>query len=86
MHKGLIMENNSISKEQQIRKRFIDAIEYSGMTHTAIAKKANISVSMLTDYKNKNKFPSLTTFAIICEIIDADANEILGLKSNGGNE
>lgn len=76
------MNEQELSKEQQIRKRFIDAIKYSGMTNTAIAKKANISVSMLTDYKNKNKFPSLITFAIICEIIDADANEILGLKTN----
>ena len=51
------------------------------MTNTAIAKQANISVSMLTDYKNKGKLPSLSTFVRICEIIDADANEILGLKN-----
>ena len=50
------------------------------MTNTAIAKQAHISVSMLTDYKNKGKLPSLSTFARICDIIDADANEILGLK------
>lgn len=73
------MELN-ISKEELIRKRFLEAIKYSGMTNTYIAKQAHISVSMLTDYKNKGKLPSLVTFAKICEIIDADANEILGLK------
>ncbi len=75
------MDEKTLSKDEQIRKRFIEAIKYSGMTNTAIAKQANISVSMLTDYKNKGKLPSLGTFARICEIIDADANEILGLKS-----
>lgn len=75
------MDEKTLSKDEQIRKRFIEAIKYSGMTNTAIAKQANISVSMLTDYKNKGKLPSLGTFASICEIIDADANEILGLKS-----
>ena len=77
------MDEKTLSKDEQIRKRFIEAIKYSGMTNTAIAKQANISVSMLTDYKNKNKgkLPSLGTFARICEIIDADANEILGLNN-----
>lgn len=67
-------------KEEEIRKNLIEAIKYSGMTNTAIAKQANISVSMITDYKNKGKLPSLITFANICKIIDADANEILGLN------
>ena len=68
--------------EQQIRERLLNAIKYSGLTNTAIAKQANISVSMLTDYKNKGKLPSLVTFANICRIIDADANEILGLDKD----
>jgi transcriptional regulator with XRE-family HTH domain len=67
-------------KEEQIRKRLVEAIKCSGMTNTEIAKRANISGSMLTDYKNKNKFPSLTTFALLCEILDISSDEILGLK------
>ena len=69
-------------QEEEIRKNLIEAIKYSGMTNTAIAKQANISVSMITDYKNKGKMPSLTTFANLCRILDVDANEILGLNKN----
>ncbi|MCL2861586.1 MAG: helix-turn-helix domain-containing protein [Firmicutes bacterium] len=67
-------------KQEQIRKRLIEAIKFSGMTNTAIAKQVGISVSMLTDYKNKNKLPSLITFTRLCEILDISADEILGLQ------
>ena len=66
--------------DEEIRKRLVEAIETSGMTQQEIAKKAFISQPTLSDYKNKGKLPSLPTFARICQAIDVDANDILGLK------
>ena len=69
---------NDLELQEQIRKRLIESIKSSGMSQTAIAQKAKISVSMLTDYKNK--LPSLITFARLCEILDISSDEILGFR------
>ena len=65
--------------EMQIRKRLIEAIQQSGLSNTTIAKRANIHVSMITDYK-KNKMPSLVNFCVLCKVLDVSADEILDLK------
>ena len=72
---------NAVEIEEQIRKRLIDAVKQSGMTNTAIAKQAGLSISMFTDYKNKGKLPTLVNFAIICKILDVSSDDILGIKS-----
>jgi len=71
---------NTVEIENQIRKRLIEAIQQSGLTNTVIAKQVNIHVSMITDYKNTSKFPSLVNFCILCKVLDVSADEILGLK------
>ena len=71
--------HNTAEIESQIRKRLIEAIQQSGLTNTAIAKKVNIHVSMITDYK-KSKLPSLVNFCVLCKVLDVSADEILGLK------
>lgn len=72
-----MQENQKI--ENIIRQRLIESIKQSGMSNTAIAKLANIHVSMITDYKNTSKLPSLATFADLCRILDVSADYILGL-------
>jgi len=72
---------NDTEIEKMIRERLIEAIKQSGMTNTAIAKQANIHVSMITDYKNTKKLPSLTNFAILCKILDVSSDYILGLET-----
>lgn len=72
---------DSAKIESKIRKGLTEAILQSGMTNTEIAKQANIHVSMITDYKNTSKLPSLVTFYILCKILDVSADEILGLNS-----
>jgi len=66
--------------ENEIRKRLIEAIRQSGLTNTAIAKQASIHVSMITDYKNTSKLPSLVNFCVLCKVLDISADEILGLN------
>lgn len=66
--------------EDQIRDRLIKAIKQSGLKQKEIAKQALISNATLSDYIHKNKFPTLTTFAKLCEVLDVSADYILGLK------
>ena len=63
-----------------IRQRLVEAIKYSGMSQTEIAKKAHVTSNAVSGYIHKNKLPTLETFALICEAIDVSADEILGLK------
>ena len=72
------VENKNLP--DSIRQRLVDAIKYSGLTQTEIAKRAHITSNAVSGYIHKNKMPSLETFALICEAIDVSADEILGLK------
>lgn len=64
----------------QIQKRLREAILTSHMTQTEIAKKLGVSQSTVSKYMRLNKFPSIDTFANLCDILDVSADEILGLK------
>ena len=55
-------------------------IEHCGISQRKLAEKIGVHPSMITDYKSGKKFPSLETFALLCKIIGADANYILGIK------
>lgn len=72
------VENKNLT--DSIKHRLIEAIKFSGMSQTEIAKKAHITSATLSDYIHRNKMPSLETFALICDAIDVSADEILGLK------
>ncbi len=67
-------------KAEQITKNLKREIELSGKTKSEIAKELGISKPTLSQYLSGKIFPSLTTFARLCEIIDCSADEILGLK------
>ena len=66
--------------QESIRKRLVEAIKLSGMTQTEIAKRANISNATLSDYIHKKKLPGIETFALLCDVLDISADEILGLN------
>ena len=72
--------NNNAVLDEQIRKRLVEAIEASHMKQKDLADKVFVSQSTISDYKNKGKLPSLSTFARLCQVLDEDANDILGLK------
>ena len=64
----------------EIQKRLREAIKYGNVTQKELAEKLGVNPSTVSKYMNQNKYPSLDTFANICEILDVSADEILGLK------
>ena len=65
---------------KDIQKRLRDEIGASGMTQRELAEKLRINPSTVSKYMRLDKFPSLDTFANICEVLDVSSDEILGLK------
>ena len=57
-----------------------EAIKYSTLTQKEIAEKLNVHPSAVNKYMCGDVYPSLETFAKLCEILDVSADEILGLK------
>ncbi len=67
-------------KIEDIQKRLREAIECSAISQKELAFRLGINPSTVSKYMRLDKFPSLDTFANICEILDVSADEILGLK------
>lgn len=65
---------------EDIQLRLRQAIITSHIKQTEIAEELGISQPMISKYLHLNCFPSLDTFANLCEILDVSADEILGLK------
>ncbi len=65
---------------EDIQKRLREAITYGNITQKELAEKLNINPSTVSKYMRQDKYPSLDTFANICEILDVSADDILGLK------
>lgn len=57
-----------------------EAIQYSNITQKELAEKLGINPSTVSKYMRLDKYPSLDTFANICQILDVSADEIFGLK------
>ena len=76
-HCGIIFYMITI---EEIQKRLRDAIKYGDITQKELAEKLGINPSTVSKYMKQDKYPSLDTFANICEILDISADEILGLK------
>lgn len=67
-------------KIEEIQKRLREAIEYGTLSQKELAEKLGINPSTVSKYMRLDKYPSLDTFANICQILDVSADEILGLK------
>ena len=65
---------------QEIQTRLREAIEYGDISQKELARRLGIHPSTVSKYMRLDKYPSLDTFANICEILDVSADEILGLK------
>jgi len=65
---------------EDIQKRLREAIQYGNVTQKELAEKLKINPSTVSKYMRLDKYPSLDTFANICEILDVSADDILGLK------
>ena len=69
-----------IMNKNIFQKRFIEAINNSGMKQKDIAIKANIDKSCITQYKKGDSEPSLDTLYKLCKILDITADYLLGLE------
>lgn len=67
---------------KDIQKRLRDEIRLSPLSQKEIAEKLGINPSTISKYLRLDKFPSIDTFANLCEILDVSADEILGLKKS----
>ena len=63
----------------EIQKRLREAIKYSNVSQKELAKKLGINPSTVSKYMRLDKYPSLDTFANICQILDVSSDDILGL-------
>lgn len=70
----------SMIKIEDIQKRLREAIQYGNISQKELAEKLGVNPSTVSKYMRLDKYPSLDTFANICEILDVSADEILGLK------
>lgn len=66
---------------EEIQKRLREAIKTSNISQKELAQKLGINPSTVSKYLRLDKYPSLDTFANMCEILDVSADEILGLKN-----
>lgn len=64
----------------EIQKRLREAIKYSNVSQKELAKKLGINPSTVSKYMRLDKYPSLDTFANICQILDVSSDDILGLN------
>ena len=67
-------------KIEDIQKRLREAIQYGTISQKELAQKLGVNPSTISKYMRLDKYPSLDTFANICEILDVSADDILGLK------
>ena len=67
-------------KLSEIQNRLREEIKRSGLSQREIAEKLGINASTVSKYMRLDKFPSIETFANLCEILDVSSDEILGLK------
>ncbi len=65
-------------KDIQIRLR--EAIDSSSLNQKQIAEALNLHPTSINKYMCGDVYPSLETFANLCEVLDVSADEILGLK------
>ena len=67
-------------KIEDIQHRLREEIKSSNISQKELAQKLGINPSTVSKYLRLDKYPSLETFANICEILDISADEVLGLK------
>ena len=63
-----------------IQRRLREAIKTSPLSQKEIAERLHVNPSTISRYMRDDKFPSIDTFANICELLDVSSDEILGLK------
>jgi len=71
---------NYVEIEEQIKDRLCDAIKSSGLSLTQIAQAMDLSIATISYYKSKEKLPTVPNLAVLCEVLDISADELLKTK------
>jgi len=61
-------------------RRFVEALEKSGITQKELARRISVSEQAVSDYKKGDIVPSLDTFYLICSALDVSADFLLGFS------
>ncbi len=64
----------------EIQKNLREAILTSNISKKELAVQLGVNPSTISKYLHCDKFPSIDTFANLCEILDVSADDILGLN------
>lgn len=72
--------NSPMIEIKEIQERLREEIKWSGISQKQLAERLGINASTVSKYMRLDKYPSLETFANICEILGISADEVLGLK------
>ncbi len=67
-------------RRKLISERLKFELEHCNVSPKEIADKLGVYQSLISEYKTGKKIPSVVSLSLLCEVIDADANYILGLK------
>lgn len=73
-------------KKSIINARLSDEIRNTGKTQKWIATQLNINQSNISDYITGRSLPALDTFSDLCQLLDLDANYILGITTFEGKK
>lgn len=65
---------------KDIQEKLREAINASNLSQKEIAEKLNVHPTAINKYMREDIYPSLETFARLCEILDVSSDDILGLK------
>ncbi len=65
---------------EEIQEQLREEIRTSNISQKEIADKLGVNPSTISKYLRLDKYPSLETFANLCEILDVSADDILCLK------
>ena len=71
---------NNMATIEVIQNNLREAIKNSNLSQKEIAEKLQVHPTAVNKYMHDNVYPSLETFAKLCEILDISSDEILGLK------
>lgn len=75
--KGTLCYNSPMIEIKEIQERLREEIKWSGISQKQLAERLGINASTVSKYMRLDKYPSLETFANICEILGISADECL---------
>ncbi len=71
-----------MDKITKFQTRFNEALRYSDMKQTELAKAANVSKQCISDYKAGKSVPGIDTLVLLCRALDVSADYLLGLDDD----